>query len=117
VRSSHLTISVIVACISLLSIDVALAGNQGGNFAQRHPRRAQVNKREQRQQNRIANGIKSGKLTPAEAAQLEKQEAAIKAQERSEVKANGGHLTKDQQKQLNQELNQQSKEIYKDKHN
>jgi len=75
-----------------------------------------VNARERNQQRRIANGLKSGKMTAQQAAHIEGQEAAIKKQEVSEVKANGGYLTKPEQRQLNRELNGVSKEIYADKH-
>ena len=61
-------------------------------------------------------GVKSGELTAAEAKTLRGEEAGVKAEERAEVKANGGHLTKGKQKQLNQELNQDSKQIYAEKH-
>ena len=86
-------------------------------YARHHPRRAEVNRREHRQQQRIANGIRTGKLSPAEASQLENQERALKVQERQEVRANGGYLTKQQQRQLNQEENTLNHEIYQDKHN
>jgi hypothetical protein len=49
-----------------------------------HPRVNEVNRREQNQQNRIANGMKSGKLSPKQAANLEKREAA-----RAEARAEG----------------------------
>ena len=88
-----------------------------GEFSRQHPRRAQVNRRERRQQGRIAQGIRSDRLSPQQAAKVEQQEAGIKQQERAEVRANGGYLTKGQQRQLNRELNQTSGEIYQDKHN
>jgi hypothetical protein len=76
-----------------------------------------VNHREHNQQERIANGIATGQLNPGEAAHLEREEAALKRQERTEVRANGGYLTKGQQRQLNHEENALSHEIYRDKHN
>ena len=50
------------------------------SFAQtkhNHPGR-NINKRQENQQDRIAQGIKSGQLTPRETARLEKQEAEIR---------------------------------------
>ena len=38
---------------------------------------AEVDRREQRQQERIAQGVQSGQLTPAETARLERKEARI----------------------------------------
>ena len=90
---------------------------RAGEFTERHPRRAEVNRRERRQQDRIANGVRSGRLNASETANLEGQEARLKAQERREVLQNGGYLTKGEQRQLNREENGLSREIYQDKHN
>jgi len=81
-----------------------------------HPRRDQVNGRRNNQHSRIANGVKSGKISASQHKQLAKEGAQIRHQEHADVKANGGHLTKGEQKQINQEQNQRSKQIYQDKH-
>ena len=47
-----------------------------------HPRVNQVNTREQNQQNRIANGMKSGAVTPKEAGKLEAQQQRINNRKR-----------------------------------
>ena len=85
-------------------------------FARQHPRRAEVDRREHRQQERIGQGIATGSLTPAEGAQLEGQERALRQQERQDVQTNGGYLTKGQQQQLNREEDALSHEIYQEKH-
>jgi hypothetical protein len=81
-----------------------------------HPRVNEVNRREQNQQDRIANGVKNGTMTPGQAAHVEKQEQHIENQEKADMAAHNGHLTKSEQKQINKEQNHTSKEIYKDKH-
>jgi hypothetical protein len=81
-----------------------------------HPRIGEVNQRVDNQEKRIDQGVKDGQLTPAEAQQLRSEEAGIKGEEKAEVKANGGYLTKTEQNQLNQQLNQDSKQIYDDRH-
>lgn len=90
------------------------------DFKEKHPRRAEVNERIRNQEKRIREGLASGKLTPAQAKELRGEEAGMKAEEQAEVKANGGYLTKGEQKQLNQELNQDSRQIkhdeFKDEH-
>jgi hypothetical protein len=86
-------------------------------FSRHHPRRAEVNHREERQQDRIAHGIRNGSISPQEAQQLESQERALRLQEREEVRANGGHLTKQQTRQLNHEEDTLSHEIHHDSHN
>jgi CRISPR/Cas system-associated endoribonuclease Cas2 len=82
-----------------------------------HPRVNQVNGREENQQDRIARGVKSGQLTPGETARLERGEQHLQTNERKDMAADGGHLTKQDKRQLNKEENQMSKRIYKDKHN
>src|SRR5271170_3769762 len=81
-----------------------------------HPRVNEVNAREQNQQDRIANGEKNGTMTPGQAAHVENQEQHIDDQEKSDMAAHNGHLTKREQRQLNKEQNKTSREIHRDKH-
>ncbi len=81
-----------------------------------HPRVNEVNQREQNQQDRIANGVKNGTMTPGQAAHVERQEQHIENQEKADMAKHNGHLTKSEQRQLNKEQNKTSREIYKDKH-
>jgi len=81
-----------------------------------HPRVNEVNAREQNQQDRIANGEKNGTLTPGQASRLENKEQKIEHQQKADMAADNGHLTKADQKQLNKEQNRTSKRIYQDKH-
>jgi hypothetical protein len=76
-----------------------------------------VGQRRENQQDRIAQGIKSGQLTPSETSKLEKQQQGINKQVASDRKANGGSLTASQKKQINKEQNQASRNIYRKKHN
>lgn len=82
-----------------------------------HPRVNQVNRRETRQQNRIANGVKSGSLSPQEASRLEKREARLQRTENRDMAAHNGHLTKAEQRRLNRRENHISRSIHRDKHN
>jgi hypothetical protein len=84
--------------------------------ADRHPRVRQVNRRADRQQNRIAAGVKSGQLTSREAANLETKEAALKSEEHTFRLENGGSLIKSEQVQLNKQENNLSGQIYNQKH-
>jgi hypothetical protein len=76
-----------------------------------------VQQRKENQQDRIANGVKSGQLTAGETANLEKKEAAVNAETRADRAANGGKLTSAEKQQVNQQQNKLSKQIYQDKHN
>jgi len=82
-----------------------------------HPRVTEVQKRQEKQQDRIANGVKSGALTPGEAARVERQQARIDKHKAADMAAHGGHLTKPEQRRLNRQENRASKHIYRAKHN
>jgi hypothetical protein len=81
-----------------------------------HPRVNQVNGREANQQNRIANGVKNGSLSPKQTSNLENREASVQNREKKDMAAHNGHLTKAEQNGINRQQNRISKSIYKDKH-
>src|SRR5580693_10479074 len=81
-----------------------------------HPRVNQVNGRETNQQNRIANGVKNGSLSPKQTSNLENREANVQNREKKDMAAHNGHLTKAEQNGINRQQNRISKSIYKDKH-
>lgn len=92
-----------------------LASQNGG-----HPAVAAMNRingRKFDQQGRIANGIHSGQLTAGETKNLENGQKNINQQERADRAADNGHLTQQDRQQLKQDQNQESKDIYNDKHN
>jgi len=78
---------------------------------------AQVNARRENQQDRIAQGVRSGSLTPRETARLENQEARINHEVHRDRAANGGHLTPGERAHVNRQLNRESARIYRAKHN
>ncbi len=119
-RTLLLSIATLAFSGLLAAPGFAQNNNQGagpGNYDPNHPRVNQVNSREQNQQNRIANGIKSGAVTPKEGAKLERQQNRINNQEKKDMAAHNGHLTKANQAQLNREQNRASKNIYAKEHN
>jgi len=73
------------------------------NFQRNHPRRTEVLKRDDRQSHRANQAYRSGKITGAQDAQIQRQERAIRHQEQMDAKRNGGYITKQQQAQLNRE--------------
>jgi len=79
--------------------------------------KSEVGKRAENQQDRIAQGIKSGQMTAGEAARVEGKDAAINHEIRTDRKANGGTLTGAEKAQVNRQQNHVSKQIYRDKHN
>jgi len=76
-----------------------------------------VGQRRENQQDRMAQGVKSGQLTAEETAKLEKQQQGINKQVAADRKAHGGTLPASEKKQVNREQNQASRNIYRKKHN
>ena len=79
--------------------------------------KSEVGKRAENQQDRIAQGVKSGQLSAGETAHLENKEAKINQEVRADRKANGGTLTQPERAQVNRQQNKMSRQIYRDKHN
>src|ERR1700728_5070417 len=76
-----------------------------------------INQRKTDQQDRIAQGVKSGELTAGETSHLEHQEAGINKEESGMRAQDNGKLTAQDRKTLTAQQNQESRRIYRDKHN
>ncbi len=96
--------------LALLVTTSAMADTKWQNH---HPRREQVNNRLANQNRRIHQERKEGDITGAQAKALHQSDRAIRAQERAAAATNGGHITKAEQRTLNQELNANSGAIGK----
>lgn len=92
--------------LSIAPVGAALAGNVSDPVIQQ---------KERDQQQRIDAGIRSGQLTPAEAARLQKKEDKIKQKE-AKMKADG-NLTLKERKKLNRQLDRTNKKITQKKNN
>jgi hypothetical protein len=77
----------------------------------------EIGQRRQDQQDRIAQGVKSGQLTAGETAKLENQQQGVNKEISGDRQANGGKLTGLDKKAINQSQNNASKNIYAKKHN
>jgi len=86
------------------------------NAVQQPTPKSEVGARRENQQDRIANGVASGKLSAGQTARLEKGETAINKEVHNDRAANGGTLTAAEKKQVNQQQNQISGKIYRAKH-
>ncbi|MGA2420435.1 MAG: hypothetical protein ABSG69_10145 [Candidatus Acidiferrum sp.] len=75
------------------------------------------NTREANQDQRIANGLRSGQMTSGEAAKAERTQSSIDQQVHNDRAANGGKLTGQEKQQINSEQNAASRQIYNEKHN
>ncbi|MFZ0270860.1 MAG: hypothetical protein WB524_25465 [Acidobacteriaceae bacterium] len=76
-----------------------------------------INQRKVDQQDRIAQGIRSGELTARETRNLESREVSISREEHAMRCADNGHLTGRDRAILNSRQNHVSAAIYRDKHN
>ena len=106
----------LVGAASAQTQDSNTSGAGPGQVDPGHPRVNEVNARETNQQDRIANGVKDGTMTPGQTSRIENREQNIENRQKADMAAHNGHLTKGEQKQLNREQNRTSKQINKDKH-
>jgi hypothetical protein len=92
-----------------------LASVNGG-----HPTNAalpRVGARAENQQQRVAQGVRSGQMTAAETRNVENREASIHNEAANDRAANGGRLTQQEHQEINQRQNNVSHAINNDKHN
>src|SRR5690348_1182848 len=103
--------------IVTVAVGVGLALTATSAFAateRQHPRG--VNAREHRQVERIKQGVRSDEITRGELDKLRADEAAVRAEERV-YRQSGDGLTKREVRDLERDLNQTSRQIYRAKHN
>jgi len=100
-----------IALVTAFAAGVATSAVADTTWQENHPRREQVNNRLANQNARIHDQVKEGELTKAQAARLHKDDRQIRKEERAMASQNGGHITKLEQKTLNQQENRVSKKI------
>ncbi len=86
------------------------------NAATAHYGNSEVGQRREKQQDRIANGIRNGSMTAGQAARDENREQGINEQIHADRQGNGGKLTAQEKGQINREQNRTSRTIYRQKH-
>ena len=111
--SKHTTLNSAVAATlgMFLTVGVTNTALADTQWQQDHPRREQVNNRLANQTKRIQNQVKKGDLTKSQAAALHKDDHQIRQEERAMASQNGGHITKQEQKTLNQQEHAVSRKI------
>lgn len=103
-----------ISAVAVLMIATAPAFAEHGARGGHHPRDPGVNARQHHQHARIAQGVRSGELTRDETRKLVKEERSIRQEERA-YKADG-KLTREERKDLHQDMNKVSRDIYAEKH-
>lgn len=81
--------------------------------AENHPRRHQVNQRLKNQNRRINQEVKEGEMSKQKAHKLHAEDHQIRNEERAMASQNGGHISKQEQRTLNQQENSVSHQIGK----
>jgi hypothetical protein len=76
-----------------------------------------INQRKADEQARVAQGVRSGQMTAHETAHVERQESAINHEEHVMRAQDNGHLTRQDRSVIHAQQNQESRRIYRDKHN
>jgi len=105
-KSTVFAVALVAASASLCT-----AAHADTHWQKKHPRREQVNDRLHRQDARIHEERKEGDLTKGQAAALHKDDHQIRQEERDMASQNGGHITRQEKRTLNQQENQVSKDI------
>lgn len=100
-----------VCATTLIAVSTATAERPRCNWRTRDPG---VNAREENQQDRIAQGVRSGELTPREARILEAKEVRLRHLERR-LKSDGT-FSPAERARLQHQLDELSREIYQQKH-
>ena len=112
----NLLIATALAGLSIAAVSPASASaatRHESRWDRHHPRRDQVNDRLANQSRRIHEERKEGDLTAAQARALHKDDRRIRQEERDMAAQNGGHITKAEQRVLNQQENAVSRQIGK----
>ena len=81
-----------------------------------HPRRAEVNHRLARQDHRINHDLRTGKITFHQARMLHREDRMIRGNERMDARFDGSHVTRPEDRALNQDENGVSRQIHQDAH-
>jgi len=104
-----------IAIVLAAGITTAFAGSALAEtqWEKNHPRRDQVNDRLANQNRRINKELKEGEISKQQAAKLHHEDHQIRQEERIMASQNGGHITKSEQRVLNQQENAVSRQIGK----
>jgi len=103
--------AIAVALAGVFAVGIAGSAMADTPWQKNHPRREQVNNRLQRQNARINTERREGEITGQQAARLHRQDHQIRQEERSMASFDDGHISRADQRSLNQQLNTVSGEI------
>jgi hypothetical protein len=93
-----------------MGMSLLLLSSVGSSFAQ-----GRIEERKENQQGRIAEGVRNGSLTPAEAARLERKERKVNREVRRD-RRDGGGLSPAERAKIEKDQDRLSRDIAKQKH-
>ena len=100
-----------VALVAAIAVGTAAQVMAETKSQKNHPRREQVNVRLENQNHRIHQEVREGKMTRQQAGRLHRDDRHIRHEERNMARQNGGHISKSEQRGLNQQENAVSRQI------
>jgi hypothetical protein len=111
--------AVLIGCLgaAALGSGAAMAQAAPQTDVPGHPRVNEVNQRLDNQQNRIQAGVADGQINAKQAAHDEQHDANIAQRESADEARHGGHLTKQEQNNLNKSENHNSRRIHRQRTN
>jgi hypothetical protein len=103
-----------IAAASAILFGVAASGSASAETAwqRAHPRRTEVNHRLSNQDARIHRKVADGQMTRGQAAQAHHEDNQVRQEERDMASQNGTHITKSEDRTLNQQENAVSSQIH-----
>jgi hypothetical protein len=105
---------IILATAATLTVALAAGGASADTYFERHhPRRDEVVDRLQNQNHRIRDERREGEISGREARYLHREDRSIYRQEQFDARLDHGHITKAEQRALNQDENGVSRQIGK----
>lgn len=100
-----------LAVLAVSSLGMSSAALAESAWQQAHPRRTEVNSRLNHQDQRIHNEVKTGQISRGQASAMHHEDHQIRGEERAMASQDGGHITKADQRALNQQENGVSAQI------
>ncbi|RDU95151.1 hypothetical protein DWV00_30265 [Trinickia dinghuensis] len=100
-----------IAAVAALAFSFAGVASAQTQWDAAHPRRDEVNDRLSNQNSRIHQEVHEGEMSHAQAMKLHRDDRQIRHEERLMASQDRSHLTKQEQRTLNQQENHVSKKI------
>ncbi|HKD47758.1 MAG TPA: hypothetical protein VKB67_08735 [Rhizomicrobium sp.] len=107
--------ALVLALASVLGLS-GIASASAATWAEKHPRRVEVNHRLANQDRRVDRDLAEGKVTARQAARLHHEDHMVRTSERFDARFGRSHLTRAEQRSLNQDENGISRQIHRDAH-